>query len=483
MRTEHRRNSKSSWPKTVVKKWLNIRSGAEEFHSDNKNKKTGRVGGIQERRKSCSDERPDMAGGWLVESCENLKPPQFVRDAQVDASLSQEDLRVFVGTWNVGGRPPQKGLELGDWLMSMPSQPDIYVLGFQEVVPLTAGNVLGAESKRPADTWASLIRRTLNGPVGSRRNCKNATGRICFSDLLALSDPDPKELRANSSAVAVGGGYCLAASKQMVGILLSVWVRTGLMSQVTGLKVSCVGRGIMGYMGNKGSVSISMRLRETTTLCFVCTHLTSGEKDGDELRRNSDVVEILRRTRFPRSRRLSKNQPLSPDTILEHDKIIWLGDLNYRLKTSCGETHELLEKNDWQTLLDKDQLKIEQKAGRVFGGWEEGDIYFPPTYKYRADSDSYAVSPSKSKEKHRTPAWCDRILWRGKGLKQLSYVRGESRFSDHRPVSSLFSVQVVDAINHSLLVARPNCGCDDDPMDELAVQVPVGRTPLESARF
>ncbi|KAF3555589.1 hypothetical protein F2Q69_00011072 [Brassica cretica] len=26
--------SKSSWPRTVVRKWLNLRSGAYEFHSD-----------------------------------------------------------------------------------------------------------------------------------------------------------------------------------------------------------------------------------------------------------------------------------------------------------------------------------------------------------------------------------------------------------------------------------------------------------------
>lgn len=37
---------------------------------------------------------------------------------------------------------------------------------------------------------------------------------------------------------------------------------------------------------------------------------------------------------------------------------------------------------------------------------------------------------------------CDRILWYGKGIKQLSYFRSESRFSDHRPVSALFSTQV-----------------------------------------
>ena len=45
--------------------------------------------------------------------------------------------------------------------------------------------------------------------------------------------------------------YCLAASKQMVGIFLSVWVRSDLMHHVRNLKVSCVGRGLMGYLGNK----------------------------------------------------------------------------------------------------------------------------------------------------------------------------------------------------------------------------------------
>ncbi|URE05186.1 inositol-1,4,5-trisphosphate 5-phosphatase' [Musa troglodytarum] len=231
----------------------------------------------------------------------------------------------------------------------------------------------------------------------------------------------------------------------MVGIFLCVWVRSSIMHRITALEVSCVGRGIMGCMGNKGSISISMTL-ERTTFCFICTHLASGEKDGDEVRRNSDVAEIVKRTRFQQSRRLAAPPPHLPETILEHDKIIWLGDLNYRLASANSDTHQLLQKNDWESLLQKDQLLIEQRAGRVFAGWEEGRIYFPPTYKYLANSDIYAVDQAKSREKRRIPAWCDRILWRGKGMKQMSYVRGESRFSDHRPVYSLFSVLMNDGL-------------------------------------
>lgn len=39
-------------------------------------------------------------------------------------------------------------------------------------------------------------------------------------------------------------------------------------------------------------------------------------------------------------------------------KVIWLGDLNYRLAARCGDTNELLKKHDWQALLEKDQVDI-----------------------------------------------------------------------------------------------------------------------------
>jgi endonuclease/exonuclease/phosphatase family metal-dependent hydrolase len=195
----------------------------------------------------------------------------------------------------------------------------------------------------------------------------------------------------------------------------------------------------MGYLGNKGSISISMSVQETS-LCFVCSHLTSGQKEGDELRRNSDVLEILRKTRFPRVN--TNNNDKSPQSILEHDRVIWLGDLNYRIALSYRSAKALVEMRNWSALLQKDQLRLEQGKGRVFEGWSEGSIYFPPTYKYSNNSDIYTGDDRLPKAKRRTPAWCDRILWYGSGLTQLSYVRGESRFSDHRPVYSLFSVEV-----------------------------------------
>ncbi|RDX98589.1 Type I inositol polyphosphate 5-phosphatase 8, partial [Mucuna pruriens] len=299
---------------------------------------------------------------------------------------------------------------------------------FQEIIPLNAGNVLGPGDSGPAAKWLTLIRQALNYNTNSSEESSPT------SPFMSNEQCNPNEQQSY---------YCLASSKQMVGIFLCVWVRADLYNHVSNLKVSCVGRGIMGYLGNKGSISISMTLYHTT-FCFVCTHLTSGEKDGDEVRRNLDVSEILKKTKFSHSFK-ALGQPLPPESILEHDKIIWLGDLNYRLAAGYDDTLQLLKKNDWQALLEKDQLRIEQRAGRVFKEWKEGKIYFAPTYKYLFDSDQYVAQTNKSKEKRLlliNYEKCDRILWKGEGVEQLWYVRGESKFSDHRPVYSLFSINV-----------------------------------------
>ncbi|PIN04444.1 Inositol polyphosphate 5-phosphatase [Handroanthus impetiginosus] len=500
-------------------------------------------------------------------------------------------------------------MNLDDWLHSAPPA-DIYVLGFQEIVPLNAGNILGAEDNGPAKKWLSLIKKTLNNAPGSsgasgrytpspvpdpvaewnadfegsmrhkastflpRRSFQtpqcwrmendmsvpqprldrrfSVCDRVIFGHRPSDFDPNtrwgyrpsdcssshrpsdyssgcrpsdyssgcrpsdyslgrrpsdysssrrpsdyssgPRASDYSSSrrpsdyswgqrasdfsrwgsdedyvpgdspstvlyspvsysayapaddAYAMPGHsrYSLVASKQMVGIFLTIWVRSELTEHVRNIKVSCVGRGLMGYLGNKGSISISMLLHQTS-LCFVCSHLTSGQKEGDELRRNADFMEILRKTRFPRVNGV--NDEKSPETILEHDRIIWLGDLNYRIALPYRSAKALIEMQNWRALLEKDQLRIEQRRGRVFDGWREGKIYFPPTYKYSHNSDRYAGDDMHPKEKRRTPAWCDRILWYGGGLQQLSYVRGECRFSDHRPVSSVFWAEIESVPN------------------------------------
>lgn len=160
---------------------------------------------------------------------------------------------------------------------------------FQEIVPLNAGNVLGPEDSGPAAKWLSLIRQSLNNNTNITNNTPNSERkssspsfhdlhqqqsnlkpRISFSDLIKLeneleredwerllsmnddgsSSPNCMSNRYNSSSLEQNS-YCLAASKQMVGLFLCIWTRTDLYRHISNLKVSCVGRGIMGYLGNK----------------------------------------------------------------------------------------------------------------------------------------------------------------------------------------------------------------------------------------
>ncbi|ERM97263.1 hypothetical protein AMTR_s00119p00116020 [Amborella trichopoda] len=444
----------------------------------------------------------------VVLSPVNLNGPQPATPQMIDS----QTFRIFVVTWNVGGKPPHNGFSL-DSFLRVDEPADIYVLGFQEIVPLNAGNVLVIEDNEPAAKWLHLINQALNKPplvdAGHRPyNARTTSGLLFFqkTSLKAVSknfrSPEcGKHLKTcNSSHEAEkrkvdtcfrcqqasakddnsfteeeeldgngfleremnvvnnnnNNGYYLIASKQMVGIFVSVWVRKELVQHITHLRVSCMGRGIMGCLGNKGCISVSMSLYQTS-FCFVCSHLASGEKDGDELRRNSDVIEILKNTQFPKICKVPGHR--IPEKILQHDRVIWFGDLNYRIALSYMETRKLLEEYKWDALLEKDQLKIEREAGRVFKGWKEGKIFFAPTYKYSNNSDAYFGETLISKKKRRTPAWCDRILWHGDGIGQLSYVRCESRFSDHRPVCAVFTVDVEVSdlrSQRSLLISAPS---------------------------
>ncbi|KAK9735062.1 hypothetical protein RND81_04G181100 [Saponaria officinalis] len=444
----------------------------------------------------------------MFASKDKSRPPHNYNpgiDSEMMITQNVRKLKTFVATWNVGGRPPQRGINLDDFLQS-DSPSDIYILGFQEIVPLNAGNVLVIEDNEPAVRWLALINESLNrqpmtkvsslidtkanrtkgpkvtttqsGSLFFQKNSLKAVSKQfrteskkrlkscnCVCDLerryirescfrcqpgnVSEDDISSEEDDGSNGAVLSeitnysgnGRKYSLVVSKQMVGIFLTVWVKRELVQHISHLKTCLISRGIMG-LGNKGCISVSMLLY-STSFCFICSHLASGEKEGDELKRNLDVIEILKNTHFPRRCKVPNSRV--PERILEHDRIIWLGDLNYRIALSHAETLKLLKKRDWDALLSKDQLKIERESGRVFKGWREGIIKFAPTYKYYFNSDTYLGETNVSPSKRRTPAWCDRILWKGDGIQQISYERKDSRkyqFSDHRPVCATFYTEV-----------------------------------------
>ncbi|CAH8266462.1 unnamed protein product [Arabidopsis lyrata] len=395
------------WPRLVANKILRKSVGSNNFVADfppDTEQKFLEASGLV-------DERASFTSKSIL-----LEQHKTTHLNTKEESGSQYLNQVFVSTWNVGGIVPDDGFDMEDLLETHQTPCDIYVLGFQEVVPLRASNVLGSDNNKVSTKWNSLIREALNKEAKPHGD---------------------KDLSESKGINGISQDFRCIISKQMVGILITVWVRGDLWPYIRHPNVSCVGCGIMGCLGNKGSVSVRFQLHETT-FCFVCSHLASGGRGRDERQRNSDVNEILARSSFPRGSSLDL-----PKKILDHDRVIFLGDLNYRISLPEEKTRLLVESKEWNILLENDQLRMEILNGQIFRGWQEGIVKFAPTYKYVPNSDLYyGCITYKKDEKKRAPAWCDRIIWYGNGLKQHEYTRGETKISDHRPVKAIFTTEI-----------------------------------------
>jgi len=127
--------------------------------------------------------------------------------------------------------------------------------------------------------------------------------------------------------------------------------------------------------------------------------------------------------------------------IMDHEICVLNGDLNYRIDTMGRDTVvNAVKSNNLSKLLERDQLLASKRKNPWFRlrAFQELPLTFAPTYKYDVGTDNYDTS-----EKKRAPAWCDRLLYRGRDrVKQLDYQRHEVRVSDHRPVTGLFEMVI-----------------------------------------
>lgn len=173
-------------------------------------------------------------------------------------------------------------------------------------------------------------------------------------------------------------------------------------------------------------------------------HLAAGQ--SQTAHRNNDASAILEATILPSEPNLTiccDHYVGGGDgsMVLDHEICVLNGDLNYRIETMGRETViKAIHAKQYHRLLERDQLLVSRRRNPGFRlrDFQESPIFFAPTYKYDIGTDHYDTS-----EKHRTPAWCDRILYRGSGkVEQTEYQRHELQISDHRPVSGIFSVKI-----------------------------------------
>ncbi|KAJ2964777.1 hypothetical protein NQZ79_g295 [Umbelopsis isabellina] len=284
---------------------------------------------------------------------------------------TQQTISIFAGTYNLNGQSYQ-GESLEPWLLQHldhgHQEPDIFCIGFQEIVKLTAQQVMSTDVEK-RKVWERQIEITLN----SRSK---------------------------------GSKYIALRSNQLVGAALMLYVKQNIVHNIRNVESVVKKTGLMGMAGNKGAVAIRLDYCDTS-FCFVASHFASGHSNYEE--RNADFHTINQGLIFPRGRAIDS-----------HDNIIWVSDLNYRVSMTNEEVRYNLDRDNLATLQEADQLQQQMAENKVFPGYREGTITFPPTYKYDLGTDQYDTR-----------------------LQQLQYTRAELLTSDHRPVLALFEAEVI----------------------------------------
>uniref|UniRef100_A0A3Q3X3L4 Phosphatidylinositol 4,5-bisphosphate 5-phosphatase A n=1 Tax=Mola mola TaxID=94237 RepID=A0A3Q3X3L4_MOLML len=243
-------------------------------------------------------------------------------------------------------------------------------------------------------------------------------------------------------------GYVLVTSQRMQGLLLLVFAKYFHLPFLRGVQTESTRTGLGGYWGNKGGVSARMSVFGHT-ICFLNCHLPAHMENSDQ--RMEDFESILQQQQF---------EGQTATGVLDH-VVFWFGDLNFRIDDlDMQVVKSAIDNNKFPMLWEKDQLNMAKDSETVLEGFQEGPLKFPPTYKFDVGTNTYDTG------KKRKPAWTDRILWRLRATAPASaavgagkrgsisgltsgtkvtqhYYRSHMEYtvSDHKPVSSIFTLQ------------------------------------------
>lgn len=413
-----------SRPWRVMKEWHAHKSPILELAID-------RHGLWKEKRLQVSS----MAGDGALKVWDGLLMEDWL-DAEMQRRVKEfstfEPVSTLVCTWNAGASLPHRlsrDYEDAQFIERMIRQadgPDIIVFGFQELVDL--------------DDKGKAGKSVAKGFFGKKKE-KEPDERALAVAYREWQNHLEKQV---SIATSSSDGYKLLQVRNLVGLFTCLFVKQKVEARIANVQATSVKTGLKGRYGNKGGIVIRLTF-DDTSMCFVNCHLAAGQKHV--VARNNDVFSILDQAGLPAaSEGQTKNNVFvcggDGSMVLDHEICVLNGDLNYRINGARSQVIQSIKEGRLDVLLESDQLLVELKknATHRLRSFTEGPIRFNPTYKYDPGTDNY-----DSSEKMRVPAWCDRIYYRGLGCSDIeahAYQAHVCRVSDHRPVSTLLSMQV-----------------------------------------
>ncbi|XP_011337673.2 inositol polyphosphate 5-phosphatase E isoform X2 [Ooceraea biroi] len=287
---------------------------------------------------------------------------------ELEKVLPNREFKIFIGTWNMNGQTPPK--ELNDFMLpsDIETVPDLLAIGTQE-------------SCSERNEWEAALQETL------------------------------------------GPSHVLLTSSSLGTLHLALFLRRDLIWFCSIPEEDSFSTRTGTAFRTKGAVAIALMIFGTSFL-FVTAHLTAHQDKVKE--RVNDIKRIVRNLDLPKELPIRHK---SKDVTQNFDCVFWCGDLNFRLAQPREEIIEWITNTcfpqESPINLHKDQLRASLNDG-VLRGFEEAPITFPPTYKYDPGTQNF-----DSSNKQRTPAYTDRILFKGKG-----HTRGYIRRVSHETASS-----------------------------------------------
>ncbi|XP_037348583.1 inositol polyphosphate 5-phosphatase K [Talpa occidentalis] len=322
-------------------------------------------------------------------------------------------LSLHVVTWNVASAAPP--LDLND-LLQLNNQNlnlDMYVIGLQEknygIMSLLSDTAF-------EDSWSNFFMDVLSP--------------LCFVKVSCV---------------------------RMQGLLLLVFAKYQHLPFIQILSTKSTPTGLFGYWGNKGGVNTCLKLYGYYVSIINC-HLPPHLGNNDQ-----------RLEHFDRILEMQNFDGQEIPNILDHDLILWFGDMNFRIEDLGMQfVREAIKNECYSDLWEKDQLSIAKKCDPLLREFQEGPLLFPPTYKFDRNTNNYDTS-----EKKRKPAWTDRILWRLKRQPQAdphthrqlaphfllslrSYISHMMySISDHKPVTGTFDLELKPLVSAPMITLIP----------------------------